>query len=145
MVRAVIVWCGILGLASINGAVRQAWLVPHLGVTPGRAVSTVLLAALVALTAWLTIRWIRPRSVRDGVLIGVSWLALTLAFEFLAGRFLMGNSWAVLLEDYDVRKGRIWLLVPVVVSVAPLWAARSRGVIEPVTRRAARCVPAPSE
>lgn len=134
MVRALVVWCAILGLASINGAGRQAWLIPYLGATPGRAVSTVLLAALVALTAWLTIRWIRPRSVRDAVLIGITWLAMTLAFEFLGGRFLMGNSWAVLLEDYDIRKGRIWIIVPLVVSVAPLWAARSRGAIERVTR-----------
>ena len=33
--RALTTWLGILVLANINGVVREAWLIPALGATPG--------------------------------------------------------------------------------------------------------------
>ena len=124
--RALAVWCGILVLASVNGGMRQAWLIPQFGETAGRVVSTVILSALVAATTWFTIRWIAPYTRRDAVLIGVMWVALTLGFEFLAGHYLFGNTWNALLADYDLRRGRIWILVVVVVAIAPTWSAQRR-------------------
>lgn len=122
MVRALVVWFGILILASLNGAGREAWLVPRLGETGGRAASTVVLSALVLLITWLTIGWIRPLSVADGLRVGLLWLVLTLAFEFLGGHYLFHQSWDVLLEDYDISRGRVWMAVPVIVLFAPLAA-----------------------
>jgi hypothetical protein len=54
---------------------------------------------------------------------------LTLAFEFLAGHYAFGKSWAVLLEDYDLRRGPIWIAVFVMVLIAPLWTARMQGLL----------------
>ena len=47
------------------------------------------------------------------------WVTLTVAFEFLAGHFLFGTSWATLLNDYKVHEGRIWVLVLLTALVAP--------------------------
>lgn len=58
--RALMTWFGILILANINGAVREVWLIPALGPTPGRALSTIILSALVFLVSWLTVTWIAP-------------------------------------------------------------------------------------
>jgi hypothetical protein len=55
-------------------------------------------------------------------------VALTLAFEFLAGHYLFGNPWSRLLEDYDVFRGRIWILVLITTAVAPRLCARMRGI-----------------
>jgi hypothetical protein len=127
--RAIAVWFGILVLASLNGAIRTSWLIPQLGETAGRVVSTLILGAVVLLVAWLTIGWIRPTTIRQALQIGVLWLVLTLAFEFLAGHYLFRQPWPALLEDYDVTRGRIWLLVLIVVLLGPLWTARIRGLI----------------
>jgi hypothetical protein len=124
--RAIAVWFGILVLANINGAVRQAWLIPRLGEPGGRMVSTLALSGVVLLLTWLTIPWIEPTSTRAAMKIGVMWLGLTLAFEFLVGHYVFGQSWRKLLEDYDIMRGRIWVLVLLLVLFAPLLTARSR-------------------
>jgi hypothetical protein len=129
ILRAVIVWFGILVLASLNGAARGGWLIPRLGETMGRAVSTVILCGLVFFVSWLTIGWIRPTSSGEALKVGVVWLLLTLAFEFLVGHYVFGNTWSALLADYDLSRGRIWIAALVLTLLSPLWTARLRGYL----------------
>jgi hypothetical protein len=51
---------------------------------------------------------------------------MTLGFEFLAGHYLFGKPWPVLVADYNLLRGRVWLFVPLVTLLAPLWAWRLR-------------------
>lgn len=125
--RAVAVWCLLLVLAVVNGGIRDTWLSPSLGDGLGRALSTLSLSGLILLATWLTIGWIRPLSSGDALRIGALWLVLTLTFEFGVGHYGFGKSWADLLADYDVTRGRIWVLVLFVTFLAPLWSARTRG------------------
>ena len=127
--RAVVVWFGLLILAILNGGLRDTVLSPRLGDPVGRALSTILLSGLILLTTWLTIRWMRPRTTGEALRIGILWLVLTLSFEFLVGHYGFGKSWADLLADYDLRLGRIWILVLVITLVAPLWSARRLGLV----------------
>jgi hypothetical protein len=129
--RAFAVWMVILVLANLNGALRELWLIPQLGAAPGRVLSTLLLSGLVFLLTWLTIGWIHPSTRGEALGIGAFWLVLTLAFEFLAGHYIFHKPWADLLEDYDLSQGRIWVLVLVVVVVAPLWTSRLKGLLGP--------------
>ena len=124
--RTVAVWCVILVLAVVNGGFRDAILVPRLGETAARAVSSVTLSLLIVATTWVTIRWLGPGSQRDAWTIGVTWVVLTLSFEFLAGHFLMKKPWPELLVDYNVLKGRIWILVLLTTLVAPAFIYRAR-------------------
>jgi hypothetical protein len=119
--RAVAVWCGILVLASLNGALRDLVLAPRWSDAPARALSTIVLCGLILLVTWLTIGWIHPTTRRQALGVGVLWTGLTLGFEFLAGHFLFHKPWAILLEDYDLRRGRIWILVLVMTLLAPAW------------------------
>jgi hypothetical protein len=128
MTRALVVWFAMLVVASINGAFREAFLIPKLGDTPGRAISTLMLSAMVVLLTWLTIRWMAPPSPRAAWAIGVLWVALTLAFEFLAGHYLFGKPWSELTTDYNLARGRIWILVLIVTAIAPPVCAALRGV-----------------
>ena len=126
--RSIVIWLGILVLASLNGALRDLVVAPRVGDTPARALSTVILCGLVLLATWGSIRWIGPRSRSDALAIGVIWLACTMGFELLAGHYLFGQPWAELMGDYDLRRGRIWMVVPIVTFVAPWWMARARGL-----------------
>jgi hypothetical protein len=127
LLRAVVVWLAILVLASLNGALRDLVVAPRIGDTAARAISTVILCGLILLVTWYTIRWIGPRSPRQALGVGAFWLVLTLCFEFGAGR-LAGKPWSVILADYDVMRGRIWVLVPLVTFIAPWWVGRTRGL-----------------
>jgi len=67
---------------------------------------------------FLTGRW-RIESAGQAIAIGVIWLVLTVAFEFLFGHFVVGHPWSRLLHDYDLLQGRVWVLVLVWTTIAP--------------------------
>lgn len=127
--RTLLVWVLLLLIAVLNGGIRDIWLSPQLGDPAGRAVSTILLSGLIVLTTWMTIGWIRPASAGEALRVGACWLALTLIFEFVVGHYGFRKPWADLLADYDIRRGRIWVVVLVVTLLAPLWTARLRGLV----------------
>jgi len=120
--RIVAVWMLLLVVAVANGAAREFLLVPRLGAQTGHVVSTVILCAAILAVALFTIRWIAPRGRRGALWVGGTWLALTLGFEFLAGHYVLGNSWEKLFADYNLLRGRVWVLVLVATLFAPAWA-----------------------
>jgi hypothetical protein len=127
LARGAVIWLGILVLASLNGAVRDLLVAPRIGDTIARALSTVILCGLVLWVTWASIRWLGPRGPGEALALGLFWVALTLTFEVAAGR-LSGKPWSVILADYDVLRGRIWILVPIVTLFAPRWTAAARGL-----------------
>jgi len=128
LVRSLAVWFVLLILASANGALRQGVIIPAAGDVAGRALSTLLLSALILVLTWLTITWIAPRSAGDAWAAGALWVVLTLAFEFLAGHYLFGQSWPQLFEDYNLLAGRIWILALLTTAVSPWLMGRVRGL-----------------
>jgi len=126
IIRTLVVWLLLLVLAILNGAGREALLVPRLGPAVAHVISTLTLSVLIATTTWITVPWIAPPTARAALATGATWLVMTLAFEFLAGHYLFGKPWPVLLADYHLLRGRIWVLVPIVTLFAPLWAWRLR-------------------
>jgi hypothetical protein len=44
---------------------------------------------------------------------------MTVVFEFAFGHWVDGDSWSALLENYDVRAGKVWSLVPTAMAVGP--------------------------
>lgn len=124
--RTFLAWGVLLALAIANGAFREAVLVPRLGPLRAHQISTLLLAALIVAAAGVMAGWLAIPDARAAWKVGVLWVALLLAFEFLAGHFLFRRPWSALLADYDVTAGRLWILIPGVTLVAP-WFWRSRG------------------
>jgi hypothetical protein len=51
---------------------------------------------------------------------------MTIIFELLFGHYVIGHSFAKLFEDYNVLKGRVWLLVLIWTTVAPYLFYRIR-------------------
>ncbi len=124
VLRASIIWLGLLVLAIVNGVLRVAVLVPRIGEEPGRVVSTGILCGLIFVVSFFSTRWISPRGSRDALTISGLWVILTVSFEFLAGHYLFGNPWEQLLADYNLPQGRVWILALVTTFVSPLLATR---------------------
>lgn len=127
--KALLFWFLLMLLAIANGTLRVKLIIPVTGLTAGLAISTVMLCALILLATWLGIRWLGPADSAQAWSIGLLWLALTLGFEFGAGHYLFKKPWSELLVDYDISKGRIWLLVPIVTVLAPWLMAKARGLL----------------
>src|SRR5262245_27939426 len=95
--RSLVVWLMLLVAAVLNGAFREAVLTAVLGAPWAHVVSTLLLSVLVLLVATASAAWIGLRNDSEAIRVGALWTGLVLAFEFLAGHFLFGRSWAYLL------------------------------------------------
>jgi hypothetical protein len=127
LLRALGIWLLLLIVAVLNGGIREAVLTPWLGTQAGHIESTVILCSAIILVAWFSTSWIGPKNASEAFVIGIWWVAPTVAFEFLAGYYVFGNSWERLIADYNVFRGRVWLLVLFTNLFAPLWAfSRSR-------------------
>ena len=122
LMKGLAIWLVIMVLAVLNGGVREAFITPLLSERAGHIISTVILCALILLTAWLAIGWMDPRNQWHAALIGITWVGLTFAFEFLVGHYVFGTSWETLLADYNVVRGRVWPLVPLTCLMAPMFA-----------------------
>lgn len=127
--RAVLMWFVLLMLAIANGAVREALLSPRIGSGAGHVVSTVSLSAVILLVGWFAVPWIGPRSIQESWLVGITWVGLTVAFEFLGGHFLFGRPWTLLFADYNLLAGRIWVMVLIVSLITPVVAYTRRGAM----------------
>lgn len=125
--KAFMAWSGILVLAIVNGAFREAVLIPALGKSTGLLLSGVSLAGLVLAVACLALPWFGRIPVSGYVAIGMGWLCLTLLFELTFGRIIQGKPWSQLFEAYTFKEGNIWPVVLLVTAAAPFVAARIKG------------------
>ncbi|MDX1595023.1 MAG: hypothetical protein R3298_12310, partial [Gammaproteobacteria bacterium] len=104
-------WLPLVPLAVANGLLRESLLEPVLGPAVALPASGALLALLVTGYAWLVVPALlrdRPRACRGA---GTLWLGLTLAFELLFGRYVLGRSWSEILAVFDVSAGNLMVLV----------------------------------
>lgn len=125
ILKALIIWICILTLAIANGLFREAVLLPAVGIPSAFILSGLLLSALIITVAWLSLPWLHLRSPGQVWLVGLGWLALTLAFEFSFG-LAQGKSWPAMLEAYTLEDGNLWPLVLAVTTCAPFIAAKMR-------------------
>ncbi|HRH82541.1 MAG TPA: hypothetical protein PLW81_15995 [Thiobacillaceae bacterium] len=104
-------WLPMVAIAIANGWLRQAGYGPYLSELAAHQVSTLTGALMFALYIYWVMRCWPPASARRAWQVGLAWLAMTVAFEFLFGHFVAGHYWTRLLADYDLTAGRVWPLV----------------------------------
>ncbi len=119
IVKYAVAWLLMPIIGIINGTIRQYAYSNALGELRAHQVSTVTGIFLFGLYIWaLTLTW-KIRSSAEAIAIGLIWLTLTIAFEFLFGHYVMKHPWSRLLHDYNLFEGRLWVLVLLWVTLAP--------------------------
>jgi hypothetical protein len=117
-------WVGGSVLGVVNGTARELLYRERVGEQAAHYISTASLLMLLALyVVMLQRRWPIPTRT-EALKIGAYWLALTIAFEFGFGHYVDGKSWADLRALYDVTEGKIWILVPLFMAIAPSLSQR---------------------
>lgn len=119
MWKYVLAWFPMVIIATANGAMREAWFTKRLGELRAHQLSCVSGSLLLGVYIWALIHIWRPGSSGQALTIGLIWFGLTVAFEFLFGRYARGLSWNELLHDYHILSGRLWVLVLIWITVAP--------------------------
>lgn len=112
-------WLVMLVISIGNGAGRDFLYGKHLSELASHQVSTASGILLIGIVIWVFDKVVAPASGREALSIGLFWAALTVAFEFIFFHYVGGRSWAELLANYNVLKGRVWVFLVLWIAVAP--------------------------
>jgi hypothetical protein len=128
LLRASAVWLVIVAIESAHGTLRELFLAPAVGDFRARQIAVFTGSLLILGVACLFVRWIRAGSTSRLLAVGLLWLFLTLLFEFGLGLFVLSYSWERMASDYDLSRGGLMPFGLVLLTLAPLIAARRRGL-----------------
>jgi hypothetical protein len=117
--RHLAAWLLLLVAAIINGVIRQSLFIGRMSELHAHQLSTLSGIILFGVIIWGLHRMWPLASAAQAWIVGVVWLALTLAFEFLFFHYVGGKSWEALLNDYNILEGRLWPLLLLWVMIAP--------------------------
>lgn len=129
--KSLVMWLALLVAMMANGFFRGLVLQPRLGEDAARQLASLLGMFIVfALTGPFVRRLGNPRSA-ELLGVGLLWLLLTIAFEFLMGHYVSGATLETQLADYNLLRGRLWPLVLLTTLLAPwLWGLVRRSSME---------------
>ena len=119
MWKYILAWFPMIIIAIANGLFREKILTNRLNELQAHQLSTAIMIILFGIYVWILFKIWYPTSLNQAIIIGLIWLVLTVFFEFLFGHYVAGHSWERLLQDYNILKGRVWLLVLIWISIAP--------------------------
>lgn len=118
------VWLFVALAAMMNGMFRSLFLVPRLGDHAAHVLSVLMMMILVLLLSSVLVnRFLREYGNSDLFLIGFLWMTMSVSVDFLFEYFVMDVPWRVILRDYNLFTGRIWLLVLATELIGPWFMA----------------------
>jgi hypothetical protein len=112
-------WIGMVVLAILNGAIREKIYGPFMQELSAHQLSTFIALVIFGLYIWALTGIYPIESSIQAFLIGAMWVIMTILFEFIFGHFVMRHPWSKLFHDYNLLKGRVWLLVLIWTAIAP--------------------------
>src|SRR5512135_3742067 len=119
MARYLQAWFTMLGVAMVNGGVRDMTYGKQLPELLANQLSCLSGIVLLGVVIYFHVHRWALSSARQAIYLGLFWLALTVVFEFLFFHYVAGHPWSELLENYDIVQGRLWPLVLLWITVAP--------------------------
>jgi len=130
LTRALAIWLVLICAEVLHGIARAALLVPYVGESTSSQIGVFTGSIIILVIALIFVRWIGATRPAQLLIVGLVWLGLTVTFEVLFGRFVVGLSWERLAADYNVLEGGLMPLGLLVLLLSPLIAGRMRGVLE---------------
>lgn len=115
-----IAWFGLIIIGVINGVIREFTYGKYLPELRAHQLSTFTGLIFFYIAFFFIFRQWQPMSLTHALVIGSVWLVLTIAFEFIFGRYVAGHSWERLLLDYNLLEGRLWSLVLLGIFFSPI-------------------------
>ena len=127
--KALVVWLILIAAEIVHGIVRGIFLVPQVGQFRSGQIGVFTGSLIILVIALVSVRWIGATRSSHLLGVGVLWLVLTLAFEFLFGHFVAGASWERLASDYNVPEGGLLPFGMILLALSPWIAGKVRGVV----------------
>lgn len=120
LLRAVLLWMLFIPVPIINGIMREKWYKRTYGELRAHQIGSVIVAVMFVLFVYVFFgHVILSLSVDHLMQIGFLWCAMTVIFECALG-LRRGLSWSQIFADYNVFRGRLWIVVLMTILCAPL-------------------------
>lgn len=120
ILRYILAWIPMVFIGIINGMVREITYGKYLSELRAHQVSTITGVFLFSIYIWGLTRFWNFTSLKQAIAVGFIWLGLTVIFEFIFGHYVAKHSWSMLLQDYNILAGRVWLVVLIWIAIAPI-------------------------
>jgi uridine phosphorylase len=101
-IKYTLAWFPMVLIAILNGVLRQSWYANYMSDLRAHQISTLTAILLFGIYIWALTRIWKLESAAQALVVGLIWLGLTVAFEFLFGHFAAGHPWRRLLQDYNL-------------------------------------------
>ncbi len=118
-----------LFIAIANGALRQLTFGKAMPELRAHQLSTAIGSVFIGLFIYAVLRIWPPSSAKQSLAIGLIWLLLTVIFEFVFGRLVMHRPWVLLLNDYNLAAGRVWILFLAWLALSPYLFFKFRNAV----------------
>ena len=135
--RAVGLWLLLMAAETLHGLWRVKVLAVWIGDEFASDVAVFTGSLIILLITFACIDWIPARDTRTLLLVGSTWMVLTIGYEMALGRIAFDRSWSEIASDFDLFQGKLLPLGLVFLLFAPLLAAWLRGRIGTAARHAA--------
>lgn len=122
--RSLVVWIVIILAECVHGIARRLLLEPLVGDLRARQISVFIGGTIVVVITFVFVRWLKINRISHFILVGAFWVALTIGFEIVLGRFVVGLSWERIVSDYNIAGGGFMLFGLLVMLLAPLMMAK---------------------
>ena len=119
-------WLAILVLAILNGGLREGFLIPAFGTFTAFIASGLTLSLLILAVAFIAVPSFGALSAAGYWRVGLSWLTMTLVFEFSFGLLVQHKEISELLQAYTFKGGNTWPVVLASTLASPRLAAYLR-------------------
>lgn len=128
--RSFLVWMLLMLVESIHGFLRMVWLTPAFGDFTARQIAVFNGALLIFMITYLLIQKMKVKTNQECIIIGISWVTLTLFFEIGLGRLVFYASWERIFSDYNILHGGLMPVGLLCMLFTPLFAAKLKGVVK---------------
>jgi hypothetical protein len=118
--RAFIFWLPLPFIGTLNGIFRGLVIQEFMSEAHAKQISSLLLVVLLAIYAYLAVPKLKLKEISEAWLVGLTWMFLTVLFEFGLGIFVSGISFNQLLSEYKLWEGRLWSLVIITILILPV-------------------------
>jgi len=129
--KYIISWIPGIPIAIANGILRNSLYTQILNELQAHQLSAISFIILFGVYVWFAIKWVVISTKQNALRLGFVWLFLTIAFEFLFGHFVIGNSWSKLFHDYNFFAGRVWVLVLLWIAISPIFLYHIQKKLQP--------------
>ena len=121
---AFVMWLSMAMFAIANGYIGETYVTPKLGDYGNHLYKTLSMIPVIFLFSWFYALQTRGEFwLTSALFVSCFWISLTILFEFVFGHYVFGNSWEVLVADYRIWQGRLWLLILLSEAILPLTMA----------------------